>query len=262
MDKLPVPDLKNVCKILHIKNISKNKKCDILKNINEKLACLKIQRWYRKIKIGEERCAISLDPIQYPCYAFKTGIGKLHYYNLGTLKKYIIESGNFSDPLSRVHFTELNLKTMDDMDMYYRSYKPSYKDSSEDMYTSVLKASKNKNFYTKKHDLECEILTFERILDIISQDIIKYLTNDYSDDNILFTSNDILYTLNIVYLYNYGINAERLYIRDAGHALYCVSKNISNFLTAVEQIDNSKLPLFNNAVQYLDNLKEELGRID
>jgi hypothetical protein len=257
MDKLTIAVLKDVCKILHIKNISKSKKCNMINNINEKLACLKIQRWFRKKKIGEERCAISLDPIQYPCYAFKPGIGKLNYYNLGTLKNYMIESGNFSDPLSRIQFTEKDLKTMDNIDIYNRRYT-----HPQVVYVSVLKASKNKNYYAKKHELECEIITFERVLDIITQDIIKFLINDYSEDNMLYTSEDISYTLNIVYLYNYKINIERLYIRDSDHAMYSVSKNIGNFLTIVEQVENKKLLLYNNVIQFLDNVKEELERIN
>ncbi len=257
MDKLTITVLKDVCKILHIKNISKSKKSDIVKNVDEKLACLKIQRWFRKIKIGDARCAISLDPIKYPCYAFKPGIGKLNYYNLETLKNYIIESGNFSDPLSRIQFTDKDLKAMDDIDLYHRGYK-----HSQDAYVSVLKASKNKNYYAKKHELECETITFERVLDIISQDIINYLINDYAEDNMLFTTDDVLYTLNIVYLYNYKINIERLYIRDSAHALYSVSKNIGNFLTIIEQVENKKLSLYNNVIQFLDSIKEELERIN
>lgn len=257
MDKLNIPELKNVCKILHIKKISRNKKSDIIEIINRKLACLKIQRWYRKIKIGNERCSISLDIIQYPCFAFKPALGKLTYYNLGTLKKYIIESGNFTDPLSRIQYTEKHLKTMDDIDEYYRSYS-----SSLEPYISVLKASKNKNFYIKKHELECEVITFERILDIISQDIIKYFINDYSEDNILFTTDDISYTLNIIYLYNYKINMERLYIRDVDHAIYSITKNIGNFLSVVDQIEFSKIILFNNVIQFLDNLKDDIERIN
>jgi hypothetical protein len=144
---------------------------------------------------------------------------------------------------------------MDEMDKYYRSYK-----THDDVYVSVLKASKNKKFYTKKYELECEIITLERVLDLLCQDIIKYLTeNDESINNILHTNN-IDYALNMIYLYNYRIHIERLYIRDTDHAIYSIDKNIGNFLTIVEHVDQTKIETYLKVLNYLDNLKNNLEK--
>jgi hypothetical protein len=251
MNKISVLDLKKVCKILHIKNISTEKKNTIFNLVNEKISCMKIQRWIRKIYQKGERCPISLESITYPCYAFKIKTSIFTYYNIDVLKKYLIESGNFIDPISRIPYTERNLNDIDTIDKYHRSYK-----NYDDNFISVLKYSKNTNYYKRKHDTEHEILTFERILDMLCQDIINFLIDNSSQNNILQSADNISYTLNVIYLHNYKINFERLLSKDRNHANYIISKNIDNILQIIDSIGTTKNIVYSIIIQFLYNLKE------
>ena len=122
MNSIKVTDLKKICKSLNIKKYSKMPRETLTENIDKFLSVLKIQRWTRKILSEHQNCPISLEKIFYPCFAFKAN-NILIYYKLDTLKKYLIESGNFIDPISRLPYTDKHLIEMDNIDKYFRTCK-------------------------------------------------------------------------------------------------------------------------------------------
>jgi len=246
-DTITITSLKKICKIHRIKKYSGLKKCDLLLLINKYLSTLKIQQWIRKILSGRELCSISGDVIRYPCFAFKTEAGVLIYYNLDPLKQYLIKIGDFRDPLSRNNYNEQHLLVMDNIDKYWRLTRSTVGPSSG-KFVSVYKASLNKKFYDKMKEQDCEILTFERILDSICQDI-KTLIDTRAHNISSF-------------LIDYRIQFKRLIIRSKSHAEYVINKNIDHFgviLYKETQYNVNQLKLVEYVIHYLFQLREELS---
>lgn len=242
-------DLKKICKLNYIEDyskINKNNKNEFIKHLNESSCAIKIQRWIRKKFIKDEKCPISLEQIKYPCYAFKTN-RILIYYDLYTLKNYLIDTGKFVDPLSRLVFTEKQLADIDKIDKHYRSFK---KNNTE--YMSVLSYSKKDKYYEKKKKVQDDILLKERILDLLCQDIIRLLV---SNTNIYNVYN----SLESIYLNNYEKNIISLKHKDENHAIYMIDKNINNLLCIVEEIHDSKKVLYEYIIDFMHNIKHELS---
>lgn len=240
-----LPELKKICKFMHIKKYTGLKKINIILMINKHLSILKIQRWIRKKLSKNESCPISMDRINYPCFVYKPiGTQKLIYYNLSAIKNFLIKSGDFRDPISRDSYTEENLQTMDIIDKYYHKYEKNYK------IVSVCKASKNTKFYLKMKEKECELLTFERILDAICQDIKELIAENPLDN----------FMMNAVYLHDYRIQFRRLLLRSLSHAEYVINKNIDNInASRIKEFKMAKqYETSDNVTHFLYQLREEL----
>ncbi len=249
MNDILLSDLKIICKIVGIKNYSREKKQTIVNLISEKINCLKIQRWYRSLK----RCPISLDVISHPCFVFKPNNSSLIHYNLYALKDYLIDSGDFRDPASRIEYTDNNLQEMDRIDKEYRSVK-----KIETPYRSVVKYSKDKKYYRKKEEMKNEVIIIERILDYCIIDIINYLIGNYDPDNDMYSTSNTLFVLHHVYLVNYKNHFRRLMIKDRDHASYVIGKNIKNFLMIISSVEEKNMYYYEFSIDYLEKLKEEL----
>jgi hypothetical protein len=152
MESLNVKDLQNICKKRKIRNYSKLRKAELIDTINKFSAVLKIQRWYRNRLINGEECQITFDEVKYPCYGYNVLKGKFIYYNLEPLKQHLISSGDFRDPKTRNVFTDKQLKAIG-FDVYF--------------------ASKNHKFYEQKRRHEQMLLTQERIIDYVTEDLTK-----------------------------------------------------------------------------------------
>ncbi len=249
--------LKNLCKLLRIKNYSGLKKNELILTINKHHATIKLQRWIRKILSKNESCPISCESIKYPCFAFKTSNNILIYYNLYALRSFLIKSGDFRDPSTRSKYNDKQLLEMDNI---YNTFKPKpnsteqlvkKQENKDDYFKSVFKASKSKMFYEKMKEKEQELLIFERILDSICDDIVTLI-----NDNV-FT----LDTLKSMYLYDYRTQFTRLLNRSKTHAEYIINRNIEN----LNQVNRKEKSYNNNqcktceyVVIYLYQLREEL----
>ncbi len=265
--------LKKICKFLHIKNYSSLRKSELVFVINKYHAVILIQRWIRKILSKEESCPISCEPIRYPCFAFKTPNNVLIYYNLDALRSFLIKTGDFRDPITREEYTDKQLLVMDNIYNYKHQKQTEQEQkkikymkenqclnstnnqlNGEDYFKSVFKASKNKKFYERMKEKEQEQLIFERLLDLICDDIIT-LINDNLFNN--FTIN----TLDSIYLYDYQIQFRRLLNRSKTHAEYVINKNIEN-LNQVNRkeksYNNNQCKICEYVVIFLYQLREEL----
>jgi len=242
-----ISNLKLVCKILHIKNYSGATKKILEQNISKHLAVLKIQRWFRKSLSRGEHCPISLEPIRYPCFAFKTE--KIFiYYNLKSIKDFLIESGNFKDPISRITYTDDQLTEMDNIDKHYKTIT-----KNKDKFKSVFKASKNTKFYDKKKNKEYELLLFERIIDEICNDIIELINNE--------TNKITIKTVLALYIYDYSNYIKRLLFRSKEHTKYVLDKSIDLFnkilLKEVSKVD--KTPLYDHVLHSIYYIRENVA---
>jgi len=233
--------LKQICKFMHITKYSGLKKNEINLLIDKHSSVLKIQRWIRKILSKNRNCPISLEPIKYPCFAFKSN-NVLIYYNLLAIKDFLIKTGDFRDPISRISFTDAQLMCIDEID----------KATNKSATKSVYKASKNKKYYEKIKEKEFELLTFERILDEICTDMIAFVYENINN-NIMI--------LNSIYLFDYRIQFKRLLSRSITHAEYTINKNIDNINHACVKESNFNIKQIRTCeyvILFLYQLREEL----
>ena len=168
-----IKTLKKLCKLIGITKYSKLKKKELFNVINHHLAIIKIQKFFRfKMMGGEGLCPISIEPIKYPCYAFKPkGSINFVYYNLPSLIDYLLQTGDFRDPKTREPYRDEILHSIDN----YR-IKVGIKSKS------VYKASQNKHIYTKKKEHEDDIEVLERCIDDVVASIRGIMENEQLDN--------------------------------------------------------------------------------
>lgn len=174
-DKISIKQLKNLCKLKKLTKYSNLKKDALLYLLNSNISSTKIQRFLRKRWIGDNVCLITMEPVVYPCFAFKPkgfvvdtlckhnasqrccGCDKnpsFVYYNLDALVQYLIATGDFRDPKTREPYSDNFLKSID-------KYKLKVGLKSK----SVYKASTNKKIYKRKKEREEDLIILERCLD-------------------------------------------------------------------------------------------------
>ncbi len=117
-------DMYKICKFLRIKKYYSMNKDEIFLMIKKQCSILKIQRWMRNqiFSKKEDRCPISLEPIKYPCFGYKTENNLFIYYSLKSLRNYLITSENFEDPSTKGKYTLKQLTDIDNMYRYYYDY--------------------------------------------------------------------------------------------------------------------------------------------
>jgi hypothetical protein len=242
--------LKKICKFLGIKKYSSLKKTELIFLINKHNSILKIQRFMRKKLSEGALCSISCEQIRYPCFSFKSG-NKFIYYNLIELRNYLIKTGNFVDPNTRIVYSDKQLLDIDTIYKYYlknlivKSNNKTKENEAKQtqmiesgqqqqqqtivlenmnirLPNSVYKASKSGRLYRRIRESEQHILIFERVLDRICEDI-KQLIDEEHDNY-----NDLLFMINSMYLDEYKLHFERLMYRSKSHAKYVIKKNIDN----------------------------------
>jgi nicotinamide mononucleotide adenylyltransferase len=267
METINLSILKQLCRNNHIKNYSKLCKKDTIDLINKYHSCLKIQRFLRKFLSRNSKCPISLDPISYPCYAYrpnrnrectepKTKMQKIDsvlvYYNIEPLKNFLISTGDFRDPSTRILYTESDLIQIDKIDDWYRKIKK-IKEERPKKKNSVYSASKNKKFYRKNNDIEYEVMLLDRHIDDITRDI-RNTINDISD-------RDNINKLNTEYLINYRLQFRRLMARCRDSARYTINKTIRNINFEIQNgiYAKKQLETRDHAIHFLYQLSEELN---
>jgi len=262
--------LKQMCRLLRIKNYSGLRKNELILFISKYHAIIKLQKWVRKILSKNELCPISCEPIRYPCFVFKTPNNVLIYYNLLTLRNFLIKTGDFRDPSTRTEYTNKQLLELDNIYNYYEKLHPTInqatinqatinqstinqatEETAENYFKSVFKASKNKRFYQRIKDREQEQLIFERILDSICDGIIELIGENNKNN---------FFILETVYLYEYQTQFRRLLNRSNSHAEYVINKNISNLnqINHKESYNDNQHKTCEYTVIFLYQLREEL----
>lgn len=162
------------------------------------------------------------------------------YYNLEPLMDYLIETGNFKDPITRIAYTNKHLKQMDDIYAYKKTDKTDKK--------SVVAYSKCTEHYIQKKRLENELYTLEGILDYINEEIMTTIRNA--------SRTIVLYNLSIAYDFQnriimlYNINEEK--------ARYTIDKYIRNLLHYIskETIPDHTLASYDSLLVYLYTMRE------
>lgn len=186
LDDYKLPDLQKKGKNLKINKWYKLRKKNLLEVVKNELACRKIQKAFRIYKgMYSDLCPISLKPVNYPCWMFKTNT-KCVYYNLVDLVQYLTVSGNFRDPMTRVEYSNQDLKSMDTT---MANMKIKHK--------TLVSLKKNPDFYRRKKMREETINTIsDQIREIIS------LMRDKIEDIPRISQLDMELNLNCVFYPN------------------------------------------------------------
>ena len=155
--------LKLFCKNGCIKNYSKLTKKELLQKYNEVLACKIIQRYFRKYFYKNAEDSISLEPVKFPCFIYRTKFGKCFFYNYESIIKYIMKTGDTRDPMTRNVYSDEDLTRLDsEAKLYF----------PEIRYSSTLKIKKNINYAKRIRNRENEILNFQMYLEELKTKLI------------------------------------------------------------------------------------------
>ena len=153
--------LKKLCKHFCIKGYSLLRKNELQDILNKFLAIKRIQRSFRNYFYKDEIDCITLEPVSFPCFVYRTVSGKHYFYAFDSIITFIMKSGNYNDPLSREEYTDDTLQRLDNQVKYYFPKKS---------YVSTYKIKKNPRYAYKIRTLSNEVLTFEmRITELKTQ---------------------------------------------------------------------------------------------
>lgn len=114
-----IANLKNICKINHLKNYSRLTKPLLINHINYFKAVCFIQKFMRKKWIGSEVCPITLDSLEYPFISLKNK-NKLRYYSLEGLVGYYNNSKDFRDPFTKEVIGSEKIKEINSIAKFYK----------------------------------------------------------------------------------------------------------------------------------------------
>jgi hypothetical protein len=159
-------NVKEIREIMRIKKIKKppniTKKQEIIDYYISSLAAITIQRKYRLHLYSKQTDSITFDTVSFPCFIWKP-VGSIcspYFYNYYSIINYIIKSGDTRDPITRVQYTDDDLKRLDE-----GAKKAGFK------YKSTLKIKHNPTYIIRIRNRENEIRNYELRLNEIKQSI-------------------------------------------------------------------------------------------
>lgn len=117
-----LPSLKNVCKLLKLKNYSKKNKNEIIEQINNYKASIFIQRLLRSRLMTDDYCPITFEKLIYPFISFKNH-KIFRYYDINGLISYFNVSKNYTDPFTKEPLTDAKIKEINDLATYHKLQK-------------------------------------------------------------------------------------------------------------------------------------------
>ena len=210
--------LKQLCKNNKIKNYSKLKKNELFNEYNKHLSITLIQKVYRKHLYKNAIDHITLEPIFYPCFIFKTLSGKLYFYAYDSIIKYIMKSGNTNDPMTREKYSDKILRRLD---LQVKKY------FTKNKYKSTLKIKHSLTYSKRICNRENEILSFQMrideiktslflVIDMIDWDISDILIRNVEYNNIEDYIHLLIHELKLLYhnLNIYDNNTAILYKKE------------------------------------------------
>ena len=167
--------LKRLCKMAGIKKYSRLKKQELFDRYNEILAANLIARCFRNHFYRDATDHITLEPVSFPCFVYKTKSGKRYFYNYESIIKYIMKTGNTRDPMTREEYSDNDLKRLDAQAKLY---------FPEAKYRSTYKIKKSLVYAQRIRNRENEILSFELRITELKQLLIYIIDVDMLNWNI------------------------------------------------------------------------------
>jgi len=112
---------------------------------------------------------ISLEEIGEHIFKYKRPNGSIIRYNITTLIEYLLYTGDFREPETKIEFTDNDLKKLDKTAIKYGL-----------KYNSTLDAKKNNmKYYKEKKDKKDTLLSLERISDEYVTHMLNIIESDY-----------------------------------------------------------------------------------
>jgi hypothetical protein len=114
-----VKDLKSIVCNLRVRSYSNMKKEELILVITNFNAACVIQRWFRKIVGINDICPFTLEKVVYPCYGKKVK-GGFVYCSLSELANFLVTSGDFREPNTRMEYNTKELDYIQSLVKYYK----------------------------------------------------------------------------------------------------------------------------------------------
>jgi len=161
--------IREICKFKKINNCSKLNKQQLIGKLKRYFAAKIIQKNYRIYFYKNAVDHITLEPVNYPCFIFRTKLGKCYFYNYESIIKYIMKTGNTKDPMTRIQYSDEDLLRLDSE---AKKYFPN------NNFKSCYKIKKNINYSRRIRNRENEILSYQMRLDEIKTNILVAIESD------------------------------------------------------------------------------------
>jgi hypothetical protein len=161
--------LKRLCRNSGIKNYSRLKKAELLASINKNLAAKTIQRCFRRYFYKTAIDHITLEPVDFPCFVYRTKSGRHYFYSHDSIIKYIMKTGNTRDPMTREQYSDEDLQRLD---LEAKRFYPGVK------YRSTYKIKKNLAYARRIKNRENEIMLYQMRLDEMKEILLFIVESD------------------------------------------------------------------------------------
>jgi hypothetical protein len=179
--------LKKLCQNLKIKDYSKLTKLKLIEIINRNFAARTIQRQFRRYFYKNAVDHITLEPVDFPCFVYRTKSGRHYFYSHDSIIKYIMKSGNTRDPMTREQYSDEDLQRLD---LEAKRFYPGIK------YRSTYKIKKNLAYARRIKNRENEIMVYQMRLDEIKELLLFIVESDMGSWEI---SNETVLIENVEY---------------------------------------------------------------
>jgi hypothetical protein len=156
-------DLKNLCTFYKLKGLSKLSKQELFTYLNKAIATKIIQKRYRTHFYKNAEDCISLEPVSYPCFVYRSKSSKLFFYSFDNIIKNIMKTGITRDPMTREQYSDETLKKLDNAAKFYFPKKN---------YKSTLRIKKNPEYAKRILNRENAILSFQTRLDELKTNLL------------------------------------------------------------------------------------------
>jgi hypothetical protein len=242
---LTIQNLKVFCKHAGIK-CSKLKKQELFDSYNRFLACKIIQFRFRKYFYRNAEDSISLEPVTFPCFIYRTKFGKCFFYSYDTIIKYIMKTGDTRDPMTRNVYSDEDLLRLDSE---VKKYFPDVR------YSSTLKIKKNINYAKRIRNRENEILNYQTYLEELKNKIVIVIESDaFSWEHFEITVDSVEYYS----IHDYVLTVLEK-IRSVYRSLYTYdtfSANCfkQNTIEAIEAIPNSQSVHVSHILEFIKSI--------
>jgi len=235
--------LRGLCRINKITYSKKNKK-QLINELNILSATKLIQKNFRIHLYKNAEDHITLEKVEYPCFIFRTKIGKCYFYNYDSIIKYIMKTGNCTDPMTRILYSDEQLIRLDsDVKKHFPN----------NQYKSTYKIKKNVNYAKRIRNRENEILSFQmrleelktNILFAIESDIFSWsldaepiLIDNIEYPNITSYMNAILHELKLIMinLRHYDLNSAEYFKKTLIDSIKSLNNNDPTILKKIQLI--------------------------
>jgi hypothetical protein len=152
---------------------NKRKNIDNIKNMNNKKNTPMEKRHKKEINSYNKIDPILLCPLGKHTFKFcRPTNGIIIIYNIKSLIKYMLVSGNFSEPETKIEFSDDDLKQLDEA-----AIKAGFK------LQSTIEAKKNKKYYEDKKHIQDSLLSLEMCTGEVITEILKLIENhEYKEE--------------------------------------------------------------------------------